>query len=89
VRVRGAGGTLARFVVQRLERVPKSAFPTERVYGHVRYPALRLITCGGAFDASAGHYTDNLVVYARLATANSRATISPMRPMDELAHLRG
>jgi len=90
VRVRGAGGTLARFVVQRLERVPKSAFPTERVYGAVRYAALRLITCGGAFDASAGHYTDNLVVYARLATGSSRAALSsPMRPLDELASLRG
>jgi len=25
---------------------------------------LRLITCGGAFDAATGHYLSNIVVYA-------------------------
>jgi hypothetical protein len=28
-------------------------------------PELRLITCGGPFDASSGHYLDNIVVFAR------------------------
>ena len=27
----------------------------------------RLITCGGGFDRSTGHYRDNLIVYASLA----------------------
>jgi hypothetical protein len=57
-------GTLARFAVQRLERYPKSNFPTARVYSPTRRPTLRLITCGGAFDGSTGHYLDNTVVYA-------------------------
>jgi len=26
---------------------------------------LRLITCGGGFDRSTGHYRDNVIVYAR------------------------
>ena len=30
-------------------------------------PTLRLITCGGEFDRSSGHYLDNTVVYARAA----------------------
>jgi hypothetical protein len=57
-------GTHARFAVQRLERYPKSNFPTARVYSPTRRPTLRLITCGGAFDDSTGHYHDNTVVYA-------------------------
>jgi sortase (surface protein transpeptidase) len=64
--VHGAGGSLAKFVVRHAEQVAKTDFPTRRVYGEVPDPALRLITCGGAFDESAGHYVDNLVVYARL-----------------------
>lgn len=55
------------FVVQRVAEYPKDAFPTSLVYGPVDYPALRLITCGGAFDSSTGHYVDNVIVFARAA----------------------
>ena len=44
---------------------PKDAFPTDRVYGPTAGPELRLITCGGSFDRSAGSYRDNTVVFAR------------------------
>jgi sortase family protein len=57
-------GTVVRFWVQRLERWPKSDFPTQRVYGPTRGAALRLVTCGGAFNFSSGHYVDNTIVYA-------------------------
>jgi Sortase domain len=60
-------GSRVRFVVQRIARYRKAAFPTARVYGPTRAPALRLITCSGAFDAASGHYVDNTVVYARPA----------------------
>jgi sortase (surface protein transpeptidase) len=62
----GAGGSVARFIVQGAEQIRKDAFPTERVYGSVGFAALRLITCGGGFDRESGHYLDNVVVYARL-----------------------
>jgi hypothetical protein len=29
---------------------------------------LRLITCGGSFDRSIGHYRDNIVVYLTAVT---------------------
>jgi sortase (surface protein transpeptidase) len=64
--VHGAGGSVAQFVVRSAEQVAKNNFPTDRVYGETPNAALRLITCGGAFDDSAGHYVDNLVIYARL-----------------------
>lgn len=51
------------FVVQSVEQYPKNAFPTQAVYGPVPQPALRLITCGGSFDNSIGHYRDNIVVF--------------------------
>jgi hypothetical protein len=62
-----ADGTSLRFVVTRVARYPKSAFPTVAVYGPTTGPELRLITCGGAFDRFAGSYLDNVVVWARAA----------------------
>lgn len=54
------------FTVTRLRQVPKTGFPSRSVYGPVSYPALRLITCGGAFDDTRGSYEDNVIVYASL-----------------------
>jgi Sortase domain len=58
-------GSRARFTVLGSERYPKDEFPTARVYGRTDGPTLRLITCGGGFDSSTGHYVDNTIVYAR------------------------
>ncbi|MGH2827168.1 MAG: class F sortase [Actinomycetota bacterium] len=58
------GGIRSRFRVESLRWFSKSAFPTQLVYGAIATPVLRLITCGGAFDQSTGHYVDNLVVFA-------------------------
>lgn len=52
-----------RFVVRSVEQYPKDEFPTERVYGSVRESELRLITCGGSFDASVRSYRDNIVAF--------------------------
>ena len=43
--------------------------PDDDVYGNVPYPTLRLVTCGGPFDATTGEYQDNIVVYAHLAAS--------------------
>jgi len=64
IRIVRRDGTAVRFRVQRIERWPKSRFPTRRVYGFSRGAALRLVTCGGDFNASTGHYVDNTIVYA-------------------------
>jgi sortase (surface protein transpeptidase) len=57
-------GTTARFLVGRLERHPKNALPTSRIWTKANRPLLRLITCAGSFDRATGHYRDNLIVYA-------------------------
>jgi sortase (surface protein transpeptidase) len=64
IRVLRADHTTAHFTVEGVERAPKDAFPTHRVFGPTGRPALRLITCGGSFDESTGHYRDNTIVYA-------------------------
>jgi sortase (surface protein transpeptidase) len=57
-------GRETRFVVDGVQRYPKDAFPTDAVYGPAPGSALRLITCGGSFDAAKRSYRDNVVVYA-------------------------
>ena len=59
-------GTTLEFAVTRIDQYPKRAFPTRQVYGKTDAPELRLITCGGSFDRSAGSYRSNTVVYAKL-----------------------
>ena len=64
IEVRREDGTTVTFRVTRLEQHPKAEFPSEAVYGPVPDAELRLITCGGEFDRSSGHYRDNVVVFA-------------------------
>jgi len=61
-------GKVATFEVDGLQKVSKDAFPTASVYGKANYPSLRLITCGGTFDAATGHYLYNIIVYAHLVS---------------------
>ncbi|WP_456846353.1 class F sortase [Cellulomonas sp. P5_C6] len=67
VLVTRADGTTATFVVDSVRAFPKDDFPTLEVYGNTTGPELRLLTCGGRFDRSTGHYTDNTVVFAHLS----------------------
>ncbi|MBK1783111.1 class F sortase [Prauserella cavernicola] len=62
--VERADGSTAGFVVARLERHAKDAFPTETVYGDTAGAELRLVTCGGEFAEQDRRYLDNVIVYA-------------------------
>jgi LPXTG-site transpeptidase (sortase) family protein len=62
--VKRADGTTAEFRVTSIQTYLKDQFPTEKVYGATPDAELRLITCGGAFDAATRHYLSNIVVYA-------------------------
>jgi len=66
VEVARADGSTVRFAVQRTEQYDKRRFPTDEVYYPTLTPALRLVTCGGEFDATAGHYRSNIIVFATL-----------------------
>ncbi|MGC4744592.1 class F sortase [Micromonospora sp. DT201] len=66
VTVRRADGLAATFKVDSVKSYPKTAFPTELVYGPSDRPSLRVVTCGGQFDETAKSYQDNVVVFASL-----------------------
>jgi hypothetical protein len=59
----------AVFRVTGVREYLKSRFPAKVIYGRTAYAALRLITCGGAFDYSTGHYLSSTVVYASLISS--------------------
>jgi hypothetical protein len=58
------GGTSSRFVVARLEQLPKTALPTKRIWTTTSRSLLRLVSCGGNFNHATRHYRDNIIVYA-------------------------
>ena len=66
VTIARADGSSVRFIVQRTEQYPKDRFPTDDVYYPTLTPTLRLVTCGGDFDATAGHYRSNVIVFATM-----------------------
>jgi sortase (surface protein transpeptidase) len=66
IRVARADGSTVRFIVERTQQYPKDRFPTDEVYYPTLTPALRLVTCGGAFDPTAGRYRSNIIVFATL-----------------------
>jgi len=66
VTVTRTDGKTAVFTVTRVARFSKSRFPTPAVYGPIDHAGLRLITCGGTYDAARHSYLDNVVVFARL-----------------------
>jgi hypothetical protein len=57
-------GSTARFRVTGHRQVAKARFPAKTVYSPTLQSSLLLITCGGTFDRSTGHYRDNLIVTA-------------------------
>lgn len=71
IQVRGDDGNLVVFAVDSVDEYPKAAFPFRDVFGYVRQPALRLVTCGGPFNRVAGSYEHNLVVSAHRTDVGS------------------
>jgi sortase (surface protein transpeptidase) len=74
--VQRADGRTVRFAVRSVASYPKQNFPTAAVYGPRPGAELRLVTCGGSFDALRRHYRDNIVVYATM-TGSSRPRAAP------------
>jgi len=66
IRVTRRDGTAASFVLDAIREYPKNKFPDALVYGHSDTAQLHLITCGGVFNHSTGHYLDNVVAFAHL-----------------------
>ncbi|MFC9931043.1 class F sortase [Streptomyces sp. NPDC127190] len=65
IEVKRADGRSAVYTVDRVKVFDKAGFPDREVYGPVRRPELRVLTCGGLFSRRTG-YTSNVVVFAHL-----------------------
>jgi sortase (surface protein transpeptidase) len=65
--VHRSDGTAVTFRVESTDRYAKVEFPTLAVYGPTPLAALRLITCGGAYDHEKKRYPDDVVVFAEVA----------------------
>ena len=72
VKVSRADGRTAEYRIDTVEEYSKSAFPTRAVYGNTPKPTLRLVTCGGRFDPSAGSYVDNIIAFATFVRLTPR-----------------
>lgn len=70
-----ADGSSAIFSVDEVHSYPKDDFPTGLVYRDIDHAGLRIVTCGGAFDDAAGHYLDNVVVFASLMDVRTTRSI--------------
>ncbi|WP_371780930.1 class F sortase [Streptosporangium subroseum] len=68
IEVHRKDGIIAVFTVGGLEQAGKATFPTQRVYGESPNPQLHVITCGGTYDRTTGHYTDNVIAYATMTS---------------------
>jgi sortase (surface protein transpeptidase) len=66
IKIIRADGSTAAFSVDGVQRVAKATFSANGIFGNTPYPELRLITCGGPFDAATRQYLDNIVVYSHL-----------------------
>lgn len=63
-----ADGSQAVYAVTAKEQFAKDDFPDAVVYSLDGPSRLHLVTCGGEFDRSTGHYFDNVVVFADLVS---------------------
>jgi len=72
VHMRRADGRTAIFAITKIEQYAKDEFPTAKVYRPVNRPVLRLITCGGQYDADSDSYTANVVAYGTLVATRRR-----------------
>ncbi len=72
VHMRRADGRTAVFAITKIEQYAKDEFPTAKVYRPVNRPVLRLITCGGEYDADSDSYTANVVAYGTLVATRGQ-----------------
>ena len=64
VSVTDEDGTVHSYTVSSVDRIAKTRVPLDEIFARTGPARLVLLTCGGAWDASIGHYEDNVVVTA-------------------------
>lgn len=72
-------GRTALFRVYSAALYSKAEFPNQAIYGYTSWPSLRLVTCGGQFDNTTGHYLSNTVVFAQYVGQRAAAPSTARR----------
>jgi LPXTG-site transpeptidase (sortase) family protein len=62
VKVHYVDDTTLSFIVESVERIPKTDLDVSALFSSGGEPTLRLVTCGGGFNPQLGRYDDNVVV---------------------------
>ncbi|MEV6398889.1 class F sortase [Streptomyces sp. NPDC051907] len=77
IRVTRADGSVAEFTVDDVQVFDRGRFDAEKVYGprEKGRAELRLITCGGVYDAETKAYTANVVVSAYLTGVTAKSGV--------------
>jgi len=70
INVKLADGITAVFRVTGVREYAKDEYPANTIYAPSDYAALRVITCGGDFDPTTGHYLSSVVVFASLVSSS-------------------
>jgi sortase (surface protein transpeptidase) len=64
IHIERSDGSTGTWIADSSEQTDKDELPVDSIWNSTEQPVLRLVTCGGTFDDSIGHYTDNVIVYA-------------------------
>ena len=67
-----AGGATRRYLVTEVLRINKGELEPDAVFSRSGPERLHVVSCGGRFDRTVGHYEDNIVVVAVPADATAR-----------------
>ena len=81
INVTRSDGKVAVFEVTGVALYAKTRFPTSLVYGPTTTPGLRLITCGGSFDAKAKTYRGNVIVTAEMVSSHRVTSADTKAPL--------
>jgi LPXTG-site transpeptidase (sortase) family protein len=69
IEVKRDDGKIVTYQVEKSESYPQDiTFPWNKVYTVSGASTLRIITCDGTYNSQTGHYSRNLVVYAKLVS---------------------
>jgi LPXTG-site transpeptidase (sortase) family protein len=68
IKITGTNGHTTLWKVTSVQQLLKADLP-DSVWVNAGPPKLALVTCGGIFNYSTGHYNDNIIVWAAPATA--------------------
>jgi LPXTG-site transpeptidase (sortase) family protein len=64
--VTNRSGKVVSFVVDSVQRTPKTAFPAQTIFAPAPKPRLVLVTCGGDWIGGEVGYADNVIVFATM-----------------------